>query len=267
MIVDSHCHLDDKAFRKDRDEAMTRAREAGVGIAMTIGTGNGPPELDGALRLAREHDWLYATAGVHPHHADRATPATLPALQSLLADPKALALGEIGLDYFYDNSPREVQQRVFIQQMALAAQLKKPIVIHTRDAWDDTLRLLAQHWAPTGLGGILHCFTGDLAHAQRGLDMGFHISFSGVLTYKRSDELRQTAAQLPLDRLLVETDAPYLSPEPYRSKKIRRNEPAFVVETAKCLAECHGQTPEETAATTAANFFRLFQLPVPDTAA
>ena len=260
MIVDSHCHLDDKAFRKDRDEVMARAREAGVSVAMTIGTGSGPPELDGALELAREHDWLYATVGVHPHHAEKATAETLPEMERLLGDPKALALGEIGLDYYYDNSPREVQQRVFVEQMDLARSLRKPIVIHTRDAWDDTLRLLGEHWASAGLGGILHCFTGELEHALRGIEMGFRISFSGVLTYKRSEDLRETAKKLPLDRLLVETDAPYLSPEPYRSKKIRRNEPGFVVETARCLADVRGMELGELSAATTRNFTQLFAL-------
>ena len=172
-----------------------------------------------------------------------------------------LAVGEIGLDYHYDHSPRDVQKRVFVEQMGVAADREKPIIIHTREAWDDTLDMLRSNWASTGLGGILHCFSGDLEQAQAGLDMGFYISFAGILTFGRSEELREVAAALPADRILVETDSPYLTPAPHR--KIRRNEPCYVVHTARCLAEARGVSYEEVAEQTTRNFRTLFGLPRP----
>ena len=169
-----------------------------------------------------------------------------------------LAVGEIGLDYHYDNSPREVQRRVFVRQMEIAASRRKPISIHTRDAWDDTLELLGAHWAGNGIGGVMHCFTGDSAQALRCLEMGFLLSFSGVLTFARSEDLRATARWTPMDRVLVETDSPYLTPAPHR--RVRRNEPRFVVETARMLASVKGVALEEVALQTSANFRGLFNL-------
>ena len=256
MLIDSHCHLDGERFGADRDAVLDAAREAGVGLFLTIGTGDGPPQLDCAVRLADTYEDVYATIGVHPHDAAKFTEGTVGELRDLAAHQKVLAVGEIGLDYHYDFSPRETQKRVFVEQMALAAELELPIVIHTREAWPDTLDMLREHWAPTGLGGILHCFTGEREHAEAGLAMGFHVSFSGVLTFGRSESLRETAAALPLDRLLVETDSPYLTPAPHR--KIRRNEPRFVVETARKLAEVRGVSLEEVAEATSKNFRALF---------
>lgn len=261
MIVDSHCHLDDSSFNSDRDEVIASAREAGVGLMMAIGTGDGPPVLDCAIRLADEYPSVYATVGVHPHEAAKAGPETLGDLERLAAHPKVLAVGEIGLDYHYDHSPRDVQRRVFVEQIELARKLGKPIVIHTREAWDDTMSILETHWTSSGLGGIMHCFSGDAGQARRALDAGFHISFAGVVTFRRADELRAAAADVPLDRLLVETDAPYLTPEPYR--KIRRNEPRFVVETARRVADVRGVAFEAIAEATTQNFLSLFDLPVP----
>lgn len=258
MLIDSHCHLDGKLFTDDRDAVIQAARDSGVELFLAIGTGDGPPQLDCAVLLADQYPDIYATVGVHPHDAAKFTDSTIGELRALADHAKVLAVGEIGLDYHYDFSPRETQKRVFVEQMALAAELELPIVIHTREAWDDTLEMLRAHWAPTGLGGILHCFTGEREHAEAGLAMGFHISFSGVLTFGRSDDLRAVAAQVPLDRLLVETDAPYLTPAPHR--KIRRNEPRFVVETARKLAEVRGIEFEEIARATSENFRTLFRL-------
>lgn len=251
MLIDSHCHLDDKQFDPDRDAVIQRALEAGVERMMAIGTGDGPPDLEAALRLARRHDFIYATVGVHPHDAAKATPETFAALEALAADTKVLAIGEIGLDYHYDFSPRGVQRNVFIEQLKLAGRAGKPIVIHTREAWDDTLLVLREHWSG---GGIIHCFSGGPGEARQALDLGFHLSFGGVLTFPKADALREAARLGPEDRLLVETDAPYLAPVPKRGK---RNEPAFMLETARRLAEVRGVAPERIAEVTTENFARL----------
>ncbi len=258
MLVDSHCHLDGAVFDSDRAEVISRARQAGVSYMLAIGTGDGPPDLEAAVRLAEGHEDIGATVGVHPHDAARFDSDAADRIEALCAHPHVLAVGEIGLDYHYDNSPREAQQRAFLEQMEIAAAKGKPISIHTRDAWDDTLALLASHWAGTGIGGIMHCFTGSSEQALRCLDMGFLLSLSGVLTFRRSADLRATARWTPLDRLLVETDAPYLTPEPHR--KVRRNEPRFVVETARALARVKGVPEEEVARSTTANFRALFGL-------
>ena len=255
-LVDSHCHLDDRQFDEDRAQVIERALAAGVERMMAIGTGNGPPDLEAGLRLARQHAFIYATVGVHPHDAAKATGDTWPRLEALLESEKVLAVGEIGLDYHYDFSPRDVQQEVFVRQLKIAAAARKPIVIHTREAWDDTLRLLHEHWSG---GGIMHCFTGGPDEARQTLDLGFHLSFGGVLTFPKADALRDAARQTPEGRLLVETDAPYLAPVPRRGK---RNEPAFMIETVRRLAEVRGTTPERIAEATTANFERLMFAPV-----
>ena len=256
MLVDSHCHLDGRAFDADRDSVISQAREAGVGHFLAIGTGDGPPDLTCAIRMAEAYANVSASIGVHPHDAAKFDAKSADELTKLCAHPKVVGFGEIGLDYHYDNSPRDIQKRAFIDQMEIAAHQKKPIIIHTRDAWDDTLALLDQHWASTGLGGIMHCFSGNSEQATRSLRMGFYISFAGILTFGRSDELRETAKGVPLDRVLVETDSPYLTPAPFR--KVRRNEPRFVVETAKKLGEVTGASFEEVAERTTENFCRLF---------
>jgi len=254
-LTDSHCHLDDKQFDPDRDEVIARALAAGVERMMAIGTGDGPPDLEAALRLAREHSFIYATIGVHPHDAAKATPETFTALEALAADAKVLAIGEIGLDYHYDFSPRDVQRDVFIQQLELAGRAGKPIVIHTREAWHDTLQVLRDGSAwRCATGGIIHCFSGGPEEARQALDLGFYLSFGGVLTFPKAEALREAARLAPEDRLLIETDAPYLAPVPKRGK---RNEPAFMVETARRLAEVRGTTPERIAEVTTENFERL----------
>ena len=251
-LVDSHCHLDDKQFADDREAVIERAQAAGVSRLMAIGTGDGPPDLETAIRLADAYPAFYATVGVHPHDAAKATPETFDRLGELARHPKVLAIGEIGLDYHYDFSPRDVQRSVFAAQLALSAKAHKPIVIHTREAWDDTLGILRDHGLPNG--GIMHCFTGGPREAEQALELGFHLSFGGILTFPKADDVRKSAALAPENRLLVETDAPYLAPVPHRGK---RNEPSFIVETVRRLAELRGWSPEHAAEVTTRNFARL----------
>lgn len=253
-LVDSHCHLDDKQFDEDRDAVVERALEAGVSRMMAVGSGEGPPDLEAGLRLAERYQFIHATVGVHPHDASKADTGTFKRLEELLAHPRVVALGEIGLDYHYDFSPRDVQRAVFIEQLRLARDASKPIVIHTREAWSDTFAVLEEHWRTAGCGGIMHCFSGGPDQARRALDLGFHLSFAGTVTFPKALDIQEAAKQAPLDKLLVETDAPYLAPAPRRGK---RNEPAFVVETAKRLAEIRGASYETVAAATTANFNRL----------
>lgn len=254
MLIDSHCHLDSKQFDPDRDEVIQRALDAGVTQMVAIGTGDGPPDLEAGVRLADRYSCFLATVGVHPHEAAKADDTTYKNLDELLRHPKVVALGELGLDYHYEFSPRGTQKAVFIEQMRIAGAARKPIVIHTREAWDDTFDLLEQHWRPYGLPGIMHCFTGGANEAQRSLDLGFYISFGGIVTYPKAVDVHDSACIVPLDRLLVETDAPYLAPVPKRGK---RNEPALIVHTAAKLAELRGISPVELAAATSRNFQRL----------
>jgi TatD DNase family protein len=254
MLVDSHCHLDHEQFNADRDAVIERAIEAGVGRMLAIGTGDGPPDLEAGIRMADLHPAIYATVGVHPHEASKATAETYKRLAELLRQPKVLALGEIGLDYHYDFSPREVQRDAFVEQMRVAADARKPIVIHTREAWEDTLALIEQHWTPTRLPGIMHCFSGTPKEAERCVALGFYLSFGGIVTFPKALDLQAAARVAPEHRILVETDAPYLAPVPRRGK---RNEPAFVMETARKLAELRGTTLEAIAEATSANFERL----------
>jgi TatD DNase family protein len=253
-LVDSHCHLDSEQFDADRDAVVERALEAGVATMVAIGTGEGPPDLEAGIRLAERYACVLTTVGVHPHDASKAAPDTYRRLAALLKHPKVIALGEIGLDYHYDNSPRDVQRAVFIEQMAVARDAAKPIVIHTRDAWEDTLALLERHWKPTGLPGIMHCFSGGPVEAEKCVDLGFYLSFGGVVTFPKAFAVQEAARMAPADRILVETDAPYLAPAPRRGK---RNEPAFVVETARKLALLRGIAVEEIASITTANFGNL----------
>jgi TatD DNase family protein len=253
-LVDSHCHLDDEQFDRDRAAVVARALEAGVECMLAIGSGSGPPDLEAAIRLAEAWPQIYATVGVHPHDAVKATEETWPRMRELLTHPKVLAVGETGLDYHYDFSPRAVQREVFAQQLEIAHQAGKPIVIHTREAWEDTLRILRDHWGSSGCQGIMHCFSGGPQEAEQVLAMGFHLSFAGVITFPKALRVQEAARCAPLDRLLVETDAPYLAPAPYRGK---RNEPAWVLHTARKLAELRGESFEQVAQATRANFQRL----------
>jgi TatD DNase family protein len=259
-LIDSHAHIDFPQFAEDREAMLDRARAAGVTTLLAVGTGPGPQKLDAALPFAEQYDWIYTTVGIHPHEAKEVTKHHLDELARLAKHPKVIAWGEIGLDYFYDHSPREVQHKVFREQMALAQQARLPIVIHCRDAWTDCLNMIEEHWKPTGLGGILHCFTSTLEDAKRGMEMGFLISFAGNSTYPKAQNLREVAKVLPLEKVLIETDAPYLAPQAYRGK---RNEPAYVAEVARMLASVRNLSPDEVAATTSENFRRLFRLPRP----
>lgn len=252
-MIDSHCHLDSGQFDPDREEVIRRALDAGVEKLVAIGTGDGPPDLEAGIRLADKYESFYGTVGVHPHDASKATSETFRHLTDLAQHPKVVAIGEIGLDYHYDFSPREVQHAVFIEQMRIAADANKPIVIHTREAWDDTLSLIRKHW-DTGAGGIMHCFSGSAAQAQEALALGFYLSFGGIVTFPKALEIQEAARTAPADRILIETDAPYLAPVPKRGK---RNEPAFMVETARKLAALRGVSEEAIAETTTANFRRL----------
>jgi TatD DNase family protein len=252
MLTDSHCHLDDPKVAPDFDAVLDRAAAAGVTRMLSIGTGDGPPELDRAVRLAELYPQIYATVGVHPHDAAKATPETIPQLEALARNPRVVAIGEIGLDYHYDLSPRDVQRRLFIDQLNLAKALALPIVIHTREAWADTLAILKDHYKEEG--GIMHCFTGDAVRAREALDLNLHLAFGGVTTFKTAAAIREAAALVPDDRLLIETDAPYLAPIPWRGK---RNEPSFITQTVRTLAEVRSTTPEHIAAITTANFERL----------
>ena len=254
-LVDSHCHLDGPRFAQDLEAVIERALEAGVERMLAIGSGDGPPDLEAAIRVASRHAPVWATVGVHPHDAGKASEATLAELEPLLRHPKVLGLGEIGLDYHYDHAPREVQRAVFRDQLAVARAAGAPVIIHTREAWADTFAILDEHWTPYGLPGVMHCFSGGPAQAERCLGMGFYISIAGVATFPRSEELREAVRALPEDRLLVETDAPYLAPVPYRGK---RNEPAFIVETARRVAAERGVSYEELCRTATRNFDRLF---------
>jgi TatD DNase family protein len=248
-LTDSHCHLDDKQFDVDREETIRRALDAGVEKMLAIGTGDGPPDLECAVRLAEAHSFVYATIGVHPHDAKKASAETFDRMRELAKHEKVLAIGEIGLDYHYDFSPRDVQREVFATQLELAREAGLPIVIHTREAWDDTLEMIRA--MGQAVRGIMHCFTGNKEQARQALDLGFHLAFGGVLTFPKAEEVREAARMTPADRLLVETDCPYLAPVPHRGK---RNEPAYMVETVKRLAAVRGEDVEQLAERTARNF-------------
>jgi TatD DNase family protein len=252
-FVDSHCHLDDKQFSSDRESVIQRALNAGLKYMLAIGTGEGPPDLEAAIRMAEAHEPIFATVGVHPNDAAKLTDGTLSQLEKLLGHPKVSALGEIGLDYHWDT-PKELQLPLFREQLSLAAQAKKPVIIHTRDAWDDTLAVLRSDWAGTGLPCVMHCFTGNIAQAEECLDLGFYLAFGGVATFPKASEVREAARITPPDRLLLETDAPYLAPAPYRGK---RNEPGYVIHTAQVLAEVRNSTPEELGRQTTSTFERI----------
>ena len=254
-LVDSHAHVDMSEFDSDRAEMLARAQAAGLRGILAIG--GAPGALASAIPLAERYEWIYAAAGIHPHEARLATPEHYDELAKLTKHPKFLAWGEIGLDYHYDHSPRDVQRRVFVEQLELARVSARPTIIHCREAWTDCLVLLEKHWRSSGLGGIFHCFGGTLEDARRGMEMGFLISFAGNVTYPKAQNLRDAAARLPLESLLIETDSPFLAPQPFRG---RRNEPAFVAEVARTLAPVRNLAPHELAAATAANFRRFFHL-------
>ncbi len=264
MFVDSHAHLEGERYDADRDQVLVRAKENGVETILAIGIGTGPGSLDCAIQLAAQHDFIYATVGIHPHEASLAKDADFAELEELAKRPKVVAWGEIGLDYYYDHSPRDIQKDVFLKQLQLARAAKLPVIIHCRpsegseNAWQDCLTLLQNHWSSSGMGGILHCFTGTAIHAKRALDMGFMISFAGNITFPKAQQIRDAAKEIPLDRILIETDSPFLAPIPHRGK---RNEPAFVREVATQLGSLHNLSTGEIGRQTARNFYRFFSLP------
>jgi TatD DNase family protein len=269
MLIDSHAHLDSERYADDRAAMLGRAWEAGVGTVLAIGIGEQAAGMGGALEICRQFNGqpgvpkLYASAGVYPHNTHEADDGVLAKLDSLLAEPEVIACGEIGLDYYHEGAPHPVQREGLIRQLEIAAARKRHILIHCRpkdgatDAWDDLFEILETHWRPTGLGGVMHCFGGGWEQARRSLDLGFLVSFAGNLTYPKAQPLRDVAAKLPLDGLLVETDAPWLAPAPNRGK---RNEPAWVVQTALVLAGVLGVDEKEIALATTKNFFRLFDI-------
>ncbi len=255
MIIDTHAHLDMPDFDADRSEVIKRAREARVELMLTIGTGRpDTSSIEAALRLAEENECIYAGIGVHPHDARLPDSAYWSRLEKLAEHPKVVLWGEIGLDFYYDHSPREIQIEVFRRQLRLARDLSMPVAIHCRDAWPDLVRVLREEWTDANPGGILHSFTGNTAQAREGVSLGFLISFSGIVTFKKADELRAAARSLSLDQILVETDCPYLAPVPHRGK---RNEPAFVVDVGRGLAQTIQVDYEELARRTSLNFRRL----------
>jgi len=256
-LIDSHAHIDFPQFDEDRPAMLDRARAAGISAILAIGTGPGPEKLDSALPFADSHDWIWATVGIHPHESAQVTDTHLATLEELAKRPRVIAWGEIGLDYHYDFSPREIQQVVFRRQLSLAREANLPVVIHCREAWPDCISILESGWRSSGLGGIFHCFSGTLEEARRGIEMGFLISFAGNATYPKSQNLRDIARDLPLDSMLIETDCPYLAPQSHRG---RRNEPAYVAEVARTLATVRNLPAGELAAATAANFRRFFKL-------
>lgn len=256
MLVDSHCHLDDSKFESDREAVIERARAAGVHAMLAIGTGNGPPDLACAVRLADQFNFVYATVGIHPNDTPKLASDTFADLERLLPHPKVKAIGEIGLDYHW-GTPKEIQLPAFVRQLELAASAKMPIVIHTRDAWTDTLAVLKTHWSGCGLPCVMHCFTGDAQQADECINLGFYLAFGGVATFPKSDTIREAARMIPADRLLLETDCPYLAPIPFRG---RRNEPAYLTHTATFIAQLRGVSLDELARQTTDNFNRLFSM-------
>ena len=250
-LADSHCHLDDEQFATDREQVIQRARDAGINWMLAIGTGGGPPDLEAGIRLAERYPGFSASVGVHPHDAAKADTGTFRQLGALLRHPKVVAMGEIGLDYHYNFSPPDVQREVFTEQLHLAAEAGLAVIIHTREAWDDTLHNLRENWSGPG---IMHCFTGGPEEARQALDLGFSLAFGGVLTFPKAEAVREAARMTPDDRLLLETDCPYLAPVPHRGK---RNEPAFLVETARKLAEVRSTAAEYVAEITTRNFERF----------
>ena len=259
QFVDSHAHIDGTEYDADRDDVVARARESGVDIILNIGTGDPHSgSFERAVDVAEKYEGVFAAVGVHPHDAKLFDAAAEERIKDLIGSHKRIiAWGEIGLDYHYDHSPRDVQRAVFARQLRLARAARLPVIIHSREADDETVAILRDEWEGSGLGGVMHCFGGSMAMAHSVLELGFTISFAGNVTFKKAEPLREVARLVPLERLFVETDCPFLTPVPFRG---RRNEPARVVEVARCLADLHGLETEALGRLTAENFFRFFKL-------
>jgi TatD DNase family protein len=254
MLIDSHAHLDDARFDADRDAVLQRAWDAGVRKILTIGNGSSPDQMACGIPLAEAHDWLCTSVGVHPHDAAKVEERHYSLIEDLARHPAVVAIGETGLDYFYDNSPRDIQRAVFRRQLALARQLDLPVIVHTRDADADTQEILKDE-APRR--GVIHCFTSSAEFADFALSIGFAISFSGIVTFPNAKALAEVAQRIPSDRILIETDCPYLAPVPHRGK---RNEPGFVADTARFVAGLRGVAVQEFGTQTASNFNSMFGL-------
>jgi len=259
MFIDSHAHIDGPEFDTDRDEVLRRARDAGVESILNVGTGDPHSgAFERAIEFGSKQQSVYTAIGTHPHDANKYDQAAEDKIKTLSsAGERVVAWGEIGLDFHYDNSPREQQIQAFRKQLRAARELDLPVIIHTREAEQETMAILQEVYVGASRKGVFHCFTGTTELAERGLELGFMISFSGILTFKKAEDLRETARRVPLDRLLIETDCPYLAPIPYRGK---RNEPAYVVEVARCLANLHQITVEALAEATSHNFAELFRV-------
>ena len=253
MLVDSHCHLDFPDFKEELDDVVRRAKLAGVGHMVTICTRI--KKFNEVKAIAERYDNIFCSVGTHPHNADEELDYSAEDIAKLAEHPKCVAIGEVGLDYFYDNAPREAQAEGFRRHIKAARMTGLPLSIHTRDAENDTIAILKEGMEEGAFPALLHCYSSNRELAMRSLEMGLYVSLSGILTFKRSQEIRDTIKDVPLDRLLVETDAPYLAPMPYRGK---RNEPSYVVNTAQVLAEVKGVSLEEISQITTDNFFRLF---------
>jgi TatD DNase family protein len=259
LFIDSHAHIDGVEYDADREEVLQRARAAGVRLILDIGTGDPHSgTLERAVRLAEESEDVYAAIGVHPHDARLFDETAEQRILRLIGlSRRIIAWGEIGLDYHYDHSPREVQRETFRRQLRLARQQDLPVIIHSREADSDTMDILTAEMGRPSRAGIMHCFAGTVEMAELVMELGFMISFAGNVTFKTADPLRQVARAIPLERLLIETDCPYLTPVPFRG---RRNEPARVVEVARCLAELHSLEGDEIGRITSQNFLRFFGL-------
>ena len=256
MFVDSHAHIDGPEFDTDRNEMLERALDAGVMTILNVGTGDPHSGVfERAIEMARHHDRIYTAIGVHPHDARHYDDKAESLITDLLKTQRVIAWGEIGLDFHYNNSPQDVQIEAFKRQLRAARAAHVPVIIHTREAENETIQILQDEYSGADCGGVFHCFSGSKDLARRALDLGFALSFSGIITFRRTDELREIAKEVPLDRLLIETDCPFLAPVPYRGK---RNEPAYVAEVARCIAESRGLPLEEIARVTTDNFQRLF---------
>lgn len=259
FFIDSHCHIDGEAFDADRNEIVRRARDAGVKAMLNVGTGNPHDgEIERAVRVAEQFENVFASVGVHPHDAKLYDDEAEVRLITLARESsKVIAWGEIGLDFYYDHSPRDVQREVFVRQIRTARELDLPIIIHSRDADDETVEILTRECAHENFRGIMHCFGGTAEMAESLMKIGFLISFAGNVTFKKAENLRDAARVVPLEKLLIETDCPYLAPLPMRGK---RNEPAYVVHTAQFLADFYGVELEELARQTTENFLKFFRL-------
>ncbi len=256
-LIDSHCHLDQPRFAEDREATIQRAREAGVTRMITIGASGALQANYDAVAIADAHPFIFATVGMHPHNASVVDETIVTQLRQLAANPKVVAIGETGLDYYYDHSPRPVQQAIFRRFIHFARELGLPLSIHLRDAYADAVEILRDEKAQD-VGGVIHCFSSDRPVARQLLDLNFDLSFSGTVTFKNAEELREVARMVPADRFMVETDAPFLAPIPFRGK---RNEPAYVVHTAATIAEVRGEAPSKIAELTTATATRRFRLP------